>query len=467
MKKSFKPVTGAVEYYNPFLTEGQVPPFRSSAYLKSIRPESAYMVLDLRPDPEDLEYFPAGRLVSIAEDTGADMLYADYYEKAAREDGIVEIRKHPLIDCQKGALRDDFDFGPVFFFRSSSFRKAVASMPDSYRYGALYALRLAMKRIVHVNEYLYTAAAADLRKSGERQFDYVDPKNREVQLEMEGICTGYLKKKGALLSPEDRKPLPQYDPESFPVKVSVVIPVYNRRNTIADAVMSALSQRCPFGYNVIVVDNHSTDGTSEFLAALAEKEDGLVHLIPERTDLGIGGCWNCAIDSEYCGEFAVQLDSDDIYSSDDVLVRIVEEFGKQECAMLVGSYLMTDFSLSPIPPGIIDHKEWTDSNGMNNALRVNGLGAPRAFRTALVRNCPFPNTSYGEDYAMGLRLGREYKIGRIYDVLYYCRRWEGNSDAALSIEKANANNFYKDRLRTWELKARIRLGRERKKGRRQ
>lgn len=462
-----KPDLDSVEYYNPFMTEGQVPPFRSSLYLKSFPARAEYMVIDLRQDPGDLDEFPAERFVSIADDTGADMLYSDYYDRIKGPDGNVSLRRHPLIDCQKGSLRDDFDFGPVLFFRTSSFRKAVEAMPDSYRYGALYALRLAMKRIIHVTEYLYSAEPTDFRKSGERQFDYVDPKNREVQLEMEEICTAYLKRKGAYLSPEYRRPLPKYDPEAFLVKASVVIPVFNRRNTIEDAVMSALAQKCPFDYNVIVVDNHSTDGTTEFLERLSAKEKAIVHLVPERTDLGIGGCWNYALDHEYCGEFAVQLDSDDVYASDDVLARIVEEFGKQECAMLVGSYMMTDFKLTPVPPGVIDHREWTDSNGANNILRVNGLGAPRAFRTDLARRYPFPDTSYGEDYAMGLRLSREYKIGRIYDVLYFCRRWEGNSDADLSLEKANANNFYKDRLRTWELKARTRLVKAGKKERRQ
>ncbi len=430
-----------------------------------------YMLVDFRTDARECGPVNTDRFISVAQDTGADMLYSDYREKIIDADGRETVRCHPLIDCQKGALRDDFDFGPVLFFRASSFRKAASKMPLDWKYGAMYAMRLAMKKIVHINEFLYTAVAVDLRKSGEKQFDYVDPKNREVQAEMEKICTAHLKRTGAYLNHENCKTYSearvsfQDNADMYPVTASVIIPVYNRAGTVADAVKSALSQKCSFRFNVIAVDNHSSDGTSEILSSLAAADSRLVHLVPERTDLGIGGCWNLAADHEACGEFAVQLDSDDIYSSDDVLERIVEEFGKQDCAMLVGSYQMTDFALNPIPPGVIDHREWTDENGANNALRVNGLGAPRAFRTAVIRHLRFPDVSYGEDYAMGLRISREYKIGRIYDVLYCCRRWEGNSDAALSIEKSNANNFYKDRLRTWEMKARKRLNKAMKKGR--
>ena len=429
-----------------------------------------YVLADFRRDAENSGPVNLDRFISIAQDTGADMLYADYHERIIDGQGQETVRKHPLIDCQKGSLRDDFDFGPVVFFKTSSFRKAAARISPGLQYGAMYAMRLAMKKTVHINEFLYTAVACDLRKSGEKQFDYVDPKNREVQIEMEKICTEYLKRIGACLSPEHIRPYSgsrmslQDNAGVFPVTASVIIPVLNRAGTVADAVKSAFSQKCTFRYNVIVVDNHSTDGTTAILDAIAASDSRLIHLVPERTDLGIGGCWNLAIDHEACGEFCVQLDSDDIYSSDNVLERIVSEFEKQDCAMVIGSYRMTDFSLNPIPPGVIDHREWTDENGANNALRINGLGAPRAFRTAVVRRFRFPDVSYGEDYAMGLRISREYRIGRIYDVLYCCRRWEGNSDAALSIEKANAHNFYKDRLRTWELKARKRLNKALKKG---
>ena len=400
--------------------------------------------------PLDMGMFALDRILAVAEDTKADMLYADHYRLV---DG--ERRKHPVIDCQKGALRDDFDFGSVLIFRSSSFKRAVRSMTEDYQWGALYDLRLRMKNIVHINEYLYTEIEVDNRKSGEKQFDYVDPKNRQVQIEMEKICTEHLKRTGAWLPPVFKEVEPSG--ESFPVTASVVIPVFNRVRTVKDAVESALNQKCDFPYNVIIVDNHSTDGTTELLAEMAAKDERIVHLIPAKHDLGIGGCWNLAVHNEACGEFAVQLDSDGVYSGPDTLAKIVDAFSQQKCAMVVGTYQMTDFNMNPIPPGIIDHREWTEENGRNNALRINGLGAPRAFWTPLLRKLNLPNTSYGEDYALGLRISREYRIGRIYDVLYCCRRWEGNSDAALDVEKVNANNLYKDRIRTWELEARIRM----------
>ena len=331
-------------------------------------------------------------------------------------------------------------------------------MTDDYQWGALYDLRLRMKNIVHINEYLYTEIETDNRKSGEKQFDYVDPKNRQVQIEMEKICTEYLKRIGAWLPPVFKEIPSLANDNIFPVEASVIIPVFNRVRTVRDAVESALNQKCDFPFNVIVVDNHSTDGTTEVLADIASKDPRIVHLIPAKYDLGIGGCWNLAVHDDECGEFAVQLDSDDVYSGPDTLTKIVDAFRQQKCAMVVGTYQMTDFDMNPIPPGIIDHREWTEDNGRNNALRINGLGAPRAFSTAILRTLNLPNTSYGEDYALGLRISREYRIGRIYDVLYCCRRWEGNSDAALDVEKVNANNLYKDRIRTWELEARLRLG---------
>jgi len=389
-------------------------------------------------------YLSEERFVSVAEDTGAEMLYADYREA----DGSA----HPLIDCTAGALRDDFDFGQVLVFRTSSLRAALDNMPQR-KWGALYELRLLMGKIVHIREFLYSAVPLDTRKSGEIQFDYVDPRNRDVQIEMEQVCTDYLKRRGAWLAPQF-KDVPAIIPEEFPVTASVVIPVLNRVKTVADAVHSALGQKCDFPFNVIVIDNHSTDGTTELLGSI--NDDRLVHIVPKRNDLGIGGCWNTAINDSHCGLYAVQLDSDDVYSGPETLQTMVDAFRKQNCAMVVGSYLMTDFVMNLIPPGIIDHKEWTDDNGRNNLLRVNGIGAPRAFLTPLVRKIQFPNTSYGEDYAVALRISREYRIGRVWAPLYCCRRWEGNSDAALTIEKVNRNNAYKDSIRTIEFEARCR-----------
>ena len=408
----------------------------------------------------EMGMFALDRILAIAEDTGADMLYADHYKQIAGEDGAVQRKRHPLIACQKGALRDDFDFGSVLVFRSSSFKRAVRAMETDYEFGALYDLRLRMKTIIHINEYLYTEIETDTRKSGEKLFDYVDPKNREVQIEMEKVCTAHLKRIGAWLEPKFKDPdINDFEGAAFNVKASVIIPVFNRIKTVKDAVTSALSQKTDFPYNVIVVDNHSTDGTTGLLEEMASENPGLVHVVPARYDLGIGGCWNLAVHHELCGEYAVQLDSDDVYSGPDTLQKIVDAFREQRCAMVVGTYQMTDFNMDPIPPGVIDHKEWTEDNGRNNALRINGLGAPRAFWTPLLRTINLPNTSYGEDYALGLRISREYRIGRIYDVLYCCRRWDGNSDAALDIDKVNANNQYKDRIRTWELEARIRMNR--------
>ena len=417
-----------------------------------------FILLYTKDHPLEMGMFALDRILAVAEDTGADMIYADHYKIVKDQDGNETRKKHPLIECQKGALRDDFDFGSVLVFRTTSFRRAVRAMEYDYKWAALYDLRLRMKKIVHINEYLYTEIETDMRKSGEKQFDYVDPKNRAVQIEMEQACTEHLKRVGAWLEPKFKEPdIREFGDCSFPVTASVVIPVFNRIRTVKDAVESALSQKCGFSFNVIVVDNHSTDGTTELLEEMAAKDERLVHVVPVKHDLGIGGCWNLAVHHEQCGEYAVQLDSDDVYSGPDTLSKIVAAFREQKCAMVVGTYQMTDFQMNPIPPGIIDHKEWTEDNGRNNALRINGLGAPRAFWTPLLRNINLPNTSYGEDYALGLRISREYRIGRIYDVLYCCRRWEGNSDAALDVEKVNANNQYKDRIRTWELEARIAL----------
>ena len=431
---------------------------RSTETLRSMAEAASekYVLIYTKDTPLEMGMFALDRIISVAEDTRADMLYADHYTLKADEDGSQTLLKHPLIDCQPGSLRDDFDFGSVLVFRRSSLRRAVRSMDKDYEWGALYDLRLRMKKIVHINEPLYTEIETDNRKSGEKLFDYVDPKNRAVQIEMEKICTDHLKRIGAYLEPVFKDPDPaDFEPCDFPVTATVVIPVFNRIRTVRDAVESALNQKCDFSYNVIVVDNHSTDGTTELLQAMAAGNSGLIHIVPARQDLAIGGCWNLAVHDEACGEYAVQLDSDDVYSGPDTLQKIVDAFREQKCAMVVGTYQMTDFLMNPIPPGVIDHREWTPENGHNNALRINGLGAPRAFWTPLLRTINLPDTSYGEDYALGLRICREYRIGRIYDVLYCCRRWDGNSDAALDIARVNANNLYKDSIRTWELEARM------------
>lgn len=393
------------------------------------------------------------RFLRVADDTDAVMVYADHYKMV---EGKME--KHPIIDYQSGSLRDDFDFGSLWCIKAQALADYIAQ-PDreEYQFAALYDLRLYLSRvgeIFHLNEFLYSEAELDTRKSGEKQFDYVNPRNREVQIEMEKACTQHLGKVGALIDTTFYRQ-PDFGEQDFEYEASVIIPVFNREKTVADAVKSALGQKANFKFNVIVVNNHSTDRTGEILDEL--KADNLIQIVPERTDLGIGGCWNEAINSSFCGKFAVQLDSDDLYSSPKTLQKIVDAFYKQKAAMIIGSYRMCDFDLNTLPPGLIDHKEWTNENGCNNALRINGLGAPRAFFTPLVRQIQFPNTSYGEDYALGLAFSRRYRIGRIYDELYLCRRWGGNSDAALSVEKVNANNLYKDRLRTMELKARQHL----------
>ena len=393
------------------------------------------------------------RFLRVADDTDAVMVYADHYKMV--ED---KMEKHPVIDYQSGSLRDDFDFGSLWCIKAQALADYIAQ-PDreEYQFAALYDLRLYLSRvgeIFHLNEFLYSEAELDTRKSGEKQFDYVNPRNREVQIEMEKACTQHLGKVGALIDTTFYRQ-PDFGEQDFEYEASVIIPVFNREKTVADAVKSALGQKANFKFNVIVVNNHSTDRTGEILDEL--KADNLIQIVPERTDLGIGGCWNEAINSSFCGKFAVQLDSDDLYSSPKTLQKIVDAFYKQKAAMIIGSYRMCDFDLNTLPPGLIDHKEWTNENGCNNALRINGLGAPRAFFTPLVRQIQFPNTSYGEDYALGLAFSRRYRIGRIYDELYLCRRWGGNSDAALSVEKVNANNLYKDRLRTMELKARQHL----------
>src|SRR5574344_389113 len=413
--------------------------------------DAEYLLFCLKPTAFTLGYYALERMLRVASDSDAAMVYCDHY---SMEQGLRVA--HPVIDYQAGSVRDDFDFGSLVLIRSEYLHEYVLQTAHAgYAYAGWYDFRLFMARkggIFHLNEYLYTEEELDLRASGEKQFDYVNPANRDVQVEMEKVCTEHLKTIGAWLDTTDYKQ-PDFDEQDFPVEASVIIPVRNREKTIADAVNSALSQKTSFKFNVIVVDNHSTDGTTRILRGL-KSDSRLVHVIPEREDLGIGGCWNTAIHDDHCGRFAVQLDSDDLYSSNRTLQTIVDAFHKQRAAMIIGSYRMCDFDLNTLPPGLIDHQEWTDENGCNNALRINGLGAPRAFFTPLLRQVQFPNTSYGEDYALGLIFSRCYNIGRIFSELYLCRRWGGNSDAALSIDKINANNLYKDRLRTLELKAR-------------
>jgi Glycosyl transferase family 2 len=381
------------------------------------------------------------RMVQVLRETGGGWVYAD-------------AAGHPRIDYQVGSIRDGFDFGAVVGVSVWAGRQS--GIDHAWKWGGLYDLRLRISEkfpIVRIPEALYSASPADLRPASQKQFDYVDPRNREYQLEMERISTAHLKRTGAWLRPHF-KSLPALA-ETFPVKASVIIPVRNRERTIRDAVQSALAQSADFTFNVIVVDNHSTDRTTEILRGVGDSR--VKHVMPERRDLGIGGCWNEAIYSDDCGQYAVQLDSDDLYIDRGVLRRIVAELDAGPYAMVIGSYTMVDFSLKEIPPGLIDHREWSRENGRNNALRINGLGAPRAFNTSILRRIGFPNVSYGEDYAVALRISRDYEIARIYESLYLCRRWEGNSDSALPLEVANRYDLYKDWLRTVEIRARLRL----------
>lgn len=443
------------------VVEGNI---KASATLKDIanKATAPYTLLYLKSQFIKLGYLALDRMITLGDITEAGMIYADHYNLAA--DGTRS--DAPVIDYQMGSLRDDFNFGSVILFRTESLKAAANMMKADYQAAGFYDLRLKIAekfRIEHINEYLYSEVELDTRKTGEKLFDYVDPKNRASQIEMEQAATEYLKEVGGYLKP-GFKDIDITEGE-FPVEMTVMIPVRNRIRTIRDAINSALEQKTTFKYNVFVVENgpecHSTDGTTE---AVQEYDDPrLVHVITERRDLGVGGSWNLAAHDPRCGRFIVQLDSDDVYLDENTLQKFYDAFQEQKVATIIGTYVLTDINKNVLPPGKIDHAEWTPDNGRNNALRINGLGAPRAFFTPVLRNIPMPNVNYGEDYALGLAISRHYLIGRIYDPLYCCRRWDDNSDGDLSIEKENKNNTYKDRIRTWELQARIAMNKKNEK----
>ena len=430
----------------------KIDPFSSSESLKQINrsANSEFILLIISESEIELEQYAYERISSLAYAFNSGIIYSDYFDK---ENEL--LTPHSLIDYQTGSVRDNFNFGHIMFFRKDIFSEATNELRDGYRYAGLYSLRLNISikyPIIRIPEYLYSATG---NRISEKHFDYVDSKNRDVQIEMEEVFTDYLKRINAFIKP----PVDDLDlySQDFKNEVSVIIPVKNRLRTISEAVNSALSQKGNFSFNLIVVDNHSDDGTTEVLKILAKSNKNFIHLIPEGINLDIGGCWNEGVHHVDCGRFAVQLDSDDIYSDENTLQKIVNVFRKEKCAMVIGSYKLTDFQYNPIPPGIIDHREWTKENGFNNALRINGLGAPRAFFTPIIRKINFPNVSYGEDYAAGLAISRYQKIGRIYEPIYICRRWEGNSDSFLSIGKENTYNFYKDKIRTLEILIRQQL----------
>lgn len=431
----------------------------SSATMREIagQADADYTLLYTKYTTLELGLFALERMVQIAEDSGAGMVYADRYQV---KEGVQTAA--PVIDYQQGSLRDDFDFGSVLLFRTDALKEAASRMKADYRFAGLYDLRLKLSQresLVHINEYLYSEVEQDVRKSGEKIFDYVDPRNRDRQIEMEQACTEHLKEVGGYLEPTFEHIA--FDEETFEYEASVIIPVRNRIRTIRDAIRSVLRQQTDFKFNLIIIDNHSTDGTTEAIDEFKDDER-LIHIVPDRKDLGIGGCWNTGVHHPRCGKFAIQLDSDDVYKDEHTLSTMVRAFYEQNCAMVMGTYMMTNFQMEMIAPGIIDHREWTPENGRNNALRINGLGAPRAFYTPMLRRLKVPNTSYGEDYALGLNFSRRYQIGRVYDVVYLCRRWDDNSDASLDITKMNAHNLYKDRIRTWELQARIEMNKKRR-----
>ncbi len=429
-----------------------------SATVQAIARETAtpYALLAIHDTAIELGQFALERFLTVAESIGSGLAYSDYHDRMGDER-----RSHPVLDYQAGSVRDDFNFGSVLFFDAKALKSAASAIRRStYEFAGLYALRLAVSRshpITRIAEPLYTKAEPDARKSDQKQFDYVDPKNRAVQIEMEQAATDHLKRIGAWLKP--RFKTVDLAEGAFELEASVIIPVKNRVKTVGDAVGSVLKQKTAFAFNCIVVDNHSNDGATDILRSMAQRDPRVLHVIPGRTDLGIGGCWNEGVHNPACGRFAVQLDSDDLYKDETTLQRIVEVFHRERCAMVIGSYQMTNFDLEEIPPGVIDHREWTPENGRNNALRINGLGAPRAFFTPLLRRVNILNVSYGEDYAVGLAISREYQIGRILEPIYLCRRWEGNSDANLDISRLNTFNFFKDKLRTFEIIARQRMNR--------
>ncbi|MBO7459124.1 MAG: glycosyltransferase family 2 protein [Paludibacteraceae bacterium] len=407
-----------------------------------------YTMICLKPDIEWV-YLGQERMVQVMQMTNATMAYADHFAKIG--DAVTQM---PVIDYQAGALRDDFDFGAVLLWDSAKLKALVAQMDTDYDYAGLYDLRLRAGQLEHIPEFLYYKVETDTRKSGEKLFDYVDPRNRVVQIEMEACVTAHLKRIGAYLKPGDYQPLPVTD-NPYPVTASVIIPCKNRARTIADAIRSALSQKvsAPYSFNVIVVDDNSTDGTAEVIQSI--KDDKLVYIAQDKTWHAIGGNWNVAIHDPRCGKYAIQLDSDDTYFDETTVQKFIDAFESGKYGMVIGTYQLTDMAGNTLPPGVIDHKEWTDDNGRNNALRINGLGAPRGFYVPLLRTINYPTTKYGEDYAVGLRISRDWPIGRIYDVVYNCRRWEDNSDANCDVVAMNRNNWYKDRLRTWELNARL------------
>ncbi len=435
-----------------FYLPGRVCPTKA---IKEIAEKSSakYTMICLKPEIEWV-YLGQERMMQVLEMTGATMVYADHFAKIGER-----ITEAPVIDYQIGALRDDFDFGAVLLWDTAKLKAIVDQMDTEYEFAGLYDLRLRAEKLEHIPEYLYYEVETDTRKSGEKLFDYVDPRNRQVQIEMEQCVTAHLKRIGAYLKPGAYKELPKA--EDYPVTASVIIPCKNRARTIADAVHSALNQKVREGYsfNVIVVDDNSTDGTAEIIKKLSveclEFRDKLVYIAQDKTWHAIGGNWNVAIHDPRCGKYAIQLDSDDTYFDETTVQKFIDAFEKGEYGMVIGTYQLTNMAGEILPPGVIDHREWTDDNGRNNALRINGLGAPRGFYVPLLRTINYPTTKYGEDYAVGLRISRDYPIGRIYDVVYNCRRWEDNSDANCDIVAMNRNNWYKDRLRTWELQARL------------